>query len=257
MNNMKINPDNVNPLFARIRDRSKLCEWIMSYYFNDNRKNTAWYNPNVSVENVLAYISDPRSGFPLSPADVCDDWAIKKSLKSDFAQIDFESPTKPVKGKKEAIYNTGDVSLKEIGQELHGITAMMALKLETSGTAKMQLMTGRHRDGMDAAMVRISEAHQVVADAYATLLISCNNVNMFLDAIQKAYQITPLEMHDIKTTGELEMIKFLMKQDATEISAYLRGDILKQNNRMKSFQTMLSKHLYPSKKRGRPRKNEN
>ena len=254
---MKINPENVNPLFTRLRDRVKLSEWLMRYYFNDNRKDSAWYSADVNEDNVLAYISDPRSGFPLSPSDVCDDWAIKKSLKGDFAQIDFDAVAKPVKGKKEAIYNTGDVSLKDIGQELHGITAMMALKLETSGTAKMQLMTGKNRDGMEAAMERISEAHRVVGDAYATLLLSCNSVNAFLEAIKKAYQITPLEMQDIKTNRELKMIKFLMDQDATEISEYLRGDILKQNNRMKSFQTMVSKHLYPSKKRGRPKKNAN
>ena len=254
---MKINPENVNPLFTRLRDRVKLSEWLMRYYFNDNRKDSAWYSADVNEDNVLAYISDPRSGFPLSPSDVCDDWAIKKSLKGDFAQIDFDAVAKPVKGKKEAIYNTGDVSLKDIGQELHGITAMMALKLETSGTAKMQLMTGKNRDGMEAAMERISEAHRVVGDAYATLLLSCNSVNAFLEAIKKAYQITPLEMEDIKTNRELKMIKFLMDQDATEISEYLRGDILKQNNRMKSFQTMISKHLYPSKKRGRPKKNAN
>ncbi len=254
---MKINPENVNPLFTRLRDRVKLSEWLMRYYFNDGRKDSAWYSADVNEDNVLAYISDPRSGFPLSPSDVCDDWAIKKSLKGDFAQIDFDASTKPPKGKKEAIYNTGDVSLKDIGQELHGITAMMALKLETSGTAKMQLMTGKNRDGMEAAMERISEAHRVVGDAYATLLLSCNSVNAFLEAIKKAYQITPLEMQDIKTNRELKMIKFLMDQDATEISEYLRGDILKQNNRMKSFQTMVSKHLYPSKKRGRPKKNAN
>lgn len=258
MNSMKINPENVNPLFARLRDRAKLSEWLVSYYFSAEKRDRAWYNPGVNAENVLAYISDPRSSFPLSPADVCDDWAIKKSLKSDFAAIDFDAvATKPVKGKKEAIYNTGDVSLKNIGNELHGITAMMALKLETSGTAKMQLMTGKNRDGMEAAMERISQAHREVADAYATLLLSCNSVNAFLDAIKKAYQITPLEMEDIKTNRELKMIQFLMSQDATDIADYLRGDILKQDNRMKSFQTMISKHLYPSKKRGRPKKNAN
>jgi len=254
---MKINPENVNPLFTRLRDQAKLAEWLMRYYFNDNRKDAAWYNSRVNAGNVLAYISDPRSGFPLSPSDVCDDWAIKKSLKGDFAAIDFDAATKAPKGKKEAIYNTGDVSLKDIGQELHGITAMMALKLETSGTAKMQLMTGRNRDGMDAAMERISVAHKTVSEAYAALLLSCNSVNAFLDAIKKAYQITPLEMQDIKTNRELKMIQFLMKQDAMEIAEYLRGDILKQDNRMKSFQTMVSKHLYPSKKRGRPKKNAN
>lgn len=254
---MKINPENVNPLFTRLRDQAKLAEWLMRYYFNDNRKDAAWYSSRVNAGNVLAYISDPRSGFPLSPSDVCDDWAIKKSLKGDFAAIDFDAVAKAPKGKKEAIYNTGDVSLKDIGQELHGITAMMALKLETSGTAKMQLMTGRNRDGMDAAMERISEAHKTVSEAYAALLLSCNSVNTFLDAIKKAYQITPLEMQDIKTNRELKMIQFLMKQDATEIAEYLRGDILKQDNRMKSFQTMVSKHLYPSKKRGRPKKNAN
>jgi hypothetical protein len=258
MNSMKINPDNVNPLLARLRDRAKLSEWLMRYYFNDNRTDAIWYRSDVNEDNVLAYVSDPRSNFPLSPADICDDWNIKKSLKSDFAAIDFDAvAAKPVKGKKEAIYNTGDVSLKDIGQELHGITAMMALKLETSGTAKMQLMTGKNRDGMEAAMERISQAHREVADAYATLLLSCKSVNTFLDAIKKAYQITPLEMEDIKTNRELKMIQFLMSQDATDIADYLRGDILKQDNRMKSFQTMISKHLYPSKKRGRPKKNAN
>ena len=257
MNSMKINPENVNPLFARLRDRAKLSEWLMRYYFNDNRRDASWFNPHVNADNVLAYVSDPRSGFPLSPSDVCDDWAIKKSLKGDFAQIDFDAVAKPVKGKKEAIYNTGDISLKDIGQELHGITAMMALKLETSGTAKMQLMTGRNRDGMEAAMERISEAHRVVGEAFATLLLSSSSVTAFLEAIKKAYQITPLEMQDIKTNRELKMIKFLMDQDAADIVDYLRGDILKQDNRMKSFQTMVSKHLYPSKKRGRPKKNAN
>lgn len=106
-------------------------------------------------------------------------------------------------------------------------------------------------------MDRISEAHQIVAEAYATLLASCTSVNAFLEAIKKAYQITPLEMEDIKTNRELKMIQYLMSQESIDVIEYLRGDILKHDNRMKSFQTMLSKHLYPSKKRGRPKKNAN
>ena len=255
---MKINPENVSPLFARLRDRAKLSEWLVSYYFNPAKRDRVWFNSGVDANNVLAYISDPRSGFPLSPSDVCDDWNIKKSLKGDFAAIDFDAVgAKPVKGKKEAIYNTGDISLKDIGQELHGITAMMALKLETSGTAKMQLMTGRNRDGMEAAMERINEAHKTVAADFTALLKASGNTSKFFDAIKKAYQITPLEMEDIKTNRELKMITFLMGQDDIDIIDYLRGDILKQDNRMKSFQTMISKHLYPSKKRGRPKKNAN
>jgi len=255
---MKINPENVSPLFARLRDRAKLSEWLVSYYFSPAKRDRVWFNSGVDVNNVLAYISYPRSGFPLSPSDVCDDWNIKKSLKGDFAAIDFDAVgAKPVKGKKEAIYNTGDISLKDIGQELHGITAMMALKLETSGTAKMQLMTGRNRDGMEAAMERINEAHKTVAADFTALLKASGNTSKFLDAIKKAYQITPLEMEDIKTNRELKMITFLMGQDDIDIIDYLRGDILKQDNRMKSFQTMISKHLYPSKKRGRPKKNAN
>ena len=258
MTNMKINPENVSPLFARLRDRAKLSEWLVSYYFSPEKRDRVWFNSGVDANNVLAYISDPRSGFPLSPSDVCDDWNIKKSLKGDFAAIDFDAvAAKPVKGKKEAIYNTGDISLKDIGQELHGITAMMALKLETSGTAKMQLMTGRNRDGMEAAMERINEAHKTVAADFTALLKASGNTSKFLDAIKKAYQITPLEMEDIKTNRELKMITFLMGQDDIDIIDYLRGDILKQDNRMKSFQTMISKHLYPSKKRGRPKKNAN
>jgi len=254
-NRLKINPENINVLFERLRDGQKLSAWLIKYYFNDNRKDTAWYNPTVSVDNVLAYISDLRSGFPLSPHEVCDDWAIKKSLKSDFAQI--EDDPKPVKGKKEAIYNTGDVSLKDIGEELHGITAMMAQKIETSALDKFKLMTGASRDGLDAAMEIIDQAQLTVAAEFVQHLRAANHsVQQFLDIIKKEYQISPFEMTDIKTNSELKMINFLFNQDDEDIVDYLRGDIMRDNNRMKSYQTMVSKHLYPSKKRGRPKKNQ-
>jgi hypothetical protein len=254
MNRLKINPDNVNVLFDRLRDKQKLSEWLVRYYFNENRQDTVWYNPNVNEDNVLAYVSDPRSGFPLSPMEVCDDWTIKKSLKSDFAQIEDEP--KPVKGKKEAIYNTGDVSLKDIGEELHGITAMMAQKIETSAMDKFKIMTGACRDGLEDAMEIIDEAHHTVAQQYVQHLRAANgSVQRFLDIIKKEYQISPMEMEDIKTNPELKMINFLFNQDDNDIADYLRGDIMREHNRMKSFQTMISKHLYPSKKRGRPRKN--
>lgn len=252
-NRLKINPEKVNLLFERLRDKKELSEWLVRYYFSDKRKDTAWYNPDVTVDNVLAYVSDVRSGFPSSPLDVCDDWYIKKSLKSDFDLIDDEP--KPVKVKKEAIYNTGDVSLKEIGDELHGITAMMAQKIETSAWDKFKLMTGASREGLDAAMEVINQAHIDVANQFVQHLRAANNsVQKFLDIIKKTYQISPGEMLDIKTNHELKMINYMFNQSDEDIIDYLRGDIDRDNNRMKSFQTMVSKHLYPSKKRGRPKK---
>lgn len=252
-NRLKINPENVNLLFERLRDKKELSEWLMRYYFSDKRKDTAWYNPDVTVDNVLAYVSDVRSGFPSSPFEVCDDWYIKKSLKGDLDLIDDEP--KPVKVKKEAIYNTGDVSLKEIGDELHGITAMMAQKIETSAWDKFRLMTGATREGLDAAMELINQAHIDVANQFVEHLRAANNsVQNFLEIIKKNYQISPGEMLDIKTNPELKMISYMFNQADEDIIDYLRGDIDRDNNRMKSFQTMVSKHLYPSKKRGRPKK---
>jgi hypothetical protein len=248
----------IHPMLARLNDQAQLSTWLVRYFFSEKKSHNKWWSASVNESNVLLYISQANSNFPLSPKDVCDDWFLKKSLSNtDLTDFDFEvEEPKAKKAKKEAIYNTGVASLKDIGHELHGITAMMALKLETSGTTKLQTLAGTngYYEGLAASMDLIIKAENEVASDYAKLIGQSKTVDSFLTTIKKQYQITPLEMLDISTPGEKDMIAHLLKQDAQSIAQYLKGDILKEQNRMKSYQTMLSRHLYPAKRRGRPKK---
>lgn len=252
-----INSDTeLHPMLARLTDQAQLSTWLVRYFFSERKSHNKWWSAEVNEGNVLAYISQPNSNFPLSPKDVCDDWFLKKTLSNtDLTDFDYEIETdKPKKIKKEAIYNTGVASLKNIGHELHGITAMMALKLERSATDKLQSLAGtaNYQEGLSACTDKIVAGERAIANEYAKLLLSVKTSKAFLLLIKKNYQITGLEMKDIETKGEIDMIDLLLKQDAQSISQYLRGDIMKSHNRMKSYQTMLSRYLYPGKQRGRP-----
>jgi len=251
-----IEPVELHPMFARLTDQAQLSTWLMRYFFSEKKKQNKWWRADINVENVLTYLSQENSNFPLSPKDVCDDWFLKKTLSNtDLTDFDYEiEVSKGKKAKKQAVYNTGVASLKNVGHELHGITAMMALKIETSGTSKLQTLAGttNYYDGLSSCMGRIIRAQDIVAEQYATLLSTIKTVPEFLAAIKKQYQITAFEMLDIATLPETDMIELLMKQDSLSVAQYLKGDIIKDNNRMKSYQTMLSRYLYPNKRRGRP-----
>lgn len=250
----------LHPMFAKLTDQAQLSTWLVRYFFSERKSHNKWWSADVNESNVLAYISRPNSNFPLSPKDVCDDWFLKKSLSNtDLTDFDYEvEVAKPKKAKKTSVYNTGVSSLKNIGHELHGVTAMMALKIETSATNKLQSLAGTssYQEGLSACVDRIIEGENTVASEYARLLSTVKTSKAFLSLIKKNYQITPLEMKDIETQGEIDMIDLLLKQDATSIAQYLKGDIAKDNNRMKSYQTMLSRYMYPGKRRGRPLKDK-
>jgi len=246
----------LHPMFTRLTDQVQLSTWLVKYFFSEKKAHNKWWSADVNVKNVLAYISQQNSNFPLSPKDVCDDWFLKKTLSNtDLTDFDYEiEAPKTTKPKKASVYNTGVTSLKNIGNELHGVTAMMALKIETSATNKLQSLAGttNYYAGLAGCVGRITAAEDVVANEYGKLLSTVSTSAEFLSLIKKLYHITRLEMMDISTPGEIAMIDHLIKQDSLSVEQYLKGDIIKDNNRMKSFQTMLSRYIYPGKRRGRP-----
>ena len=250
--------DNFHPMIARVSDKQQLSAWLVRYFFSEKKKHNTWWSADINEGNVLAYVSRPDSNFPLSPKDICDDWFLKKSLSNtDMTDFDYEiEQPKAKKVKKEAVYNTGLHSLKDIGKQLHGVTAMMAFKIETVATGKLQTLAGTtdYLTGLSSSVDLISEAEDYMSKEYARLLSTVKTKEAFLALIKKNYQITNFEMLDLSSPRELDMLDYLLKQDSTSVAQYLRGDILKNDNRMKSFQTLLSRYLYPGNRRGRPRK---
>lgn len=255
----------VNPIFTGMRpaDRKAMTDWIMRYYFSPKRKGEAWFSPKVNANNVLAFISNPKSNFPLTPREMADDWRIKKSLKGDLAQIDdkdveaFEK-NEPVEGDK---YQTGEKTLKDIGTELGGLTPAMINKLERSGMEKfLKTMGGQNpmnmdEDELDQLLQGVDVARQAASVEFANdLKAAKGNIKNFINTLIKKQILTPTDIK-LMQPRETEMLMFLMSKPADQVAEYLRGDARKADNKVKSFQSAVARKLYPAGKRGRPRKN--
>ncbi|MFA6049920.1 MAG: hypothetical protein WC761_01865 [Candidatus Paceibacterota bacterium] len=257
--------EEVNAIFSSLRpaDRKAMTDWIMRYYFSPKKQGESWFSPKVNAKNVLQYISNPKSGFPLTPREVADDWRIKKSLKGDLKKIedkDIEAFQKnePEEGEK---YNTGEKSLKDIGGELGGLTAAMINKLEQSGMAKfIKTMGGQNpmtmdEEELDAVLANVDKARLETSMEFANdLKAAKGNVKNFLATLAKKQILAPTDLK-LMQPRELEMLVFLMSKPPEQVAEYLRGDARKSDNKIKSFQAAVARKLFPAGKRGRPRKN--
>jgi hypothetical protein len=258
--------EDVNVHLKRVRDKDKFVAWIMRQYFNPEKHGKQiWYNPSVNEDNVLEYISKIKNHFPLSPKEVADLWRLKKSLSSSMNVIDKEleeipdeEEEKPEKG----TYQTGEVSLKDIGQELGGLTPTMINKLAASGMEKIRKLSGgtapwdMESDQWEALLAAIKSARSDTATEYAEALKgSAGNIRGFLQSLAKQQILTPSDLNLIRDE-EVEGLAILYTKPAEQIRNILLQDIEGDNNIFKSFQSAVSKKIFPPGKRGRPKKQE-
>jgi hypothetical protein len=255
----EIDPDEINPIFMRMRpaDRNAMVSWIMRYFFSPKKKDQPWWSSKITPKNVLAYISHPKSGFPLSPREVVDDWSIKKSLKSDISNItdqDIEAFEK-----NEPVNNTGEKTLKDIGDAL-GITGVQARNIEMSALDKLKTLLGgknplsMDEDELDRLFANVEAARRKVSVEFAKALKDAGgDIKAFLKGLVAKNILGPADVK-LLTQQELEMLMFLMDQPESEIALYLRGDAAKADNKIKSFQAAVARALSPVRPRGRPKK---
>lgn len=250
--------------FQNIRDQRSLCAWLMRQYFNPEKdKEKIWYSDTVTESNVLDYISDRQNQFPLTPTEVADMWRNMKSLKSSMAQIsDYEysqipdDEDKQEKGK----YQTGDVSLKEIGEKLGGLTPTMVNKLANSAQEKMNKLLQESLEDIDDENLEqvigtIYQARFDAAEEFVSELHKTADVDTFLKQLMKKQYLTTNEAKTLSQT-ERNALQILMEKDFNTIQAILLQDIEETDNLITTFQAMICKKIFPPGKRGRPRKNQ-
>jgi len=258
-----LDKDDLNPVFTSMRpaDQKAMIQWIMRYFFTPAKKNQPWWSNKITPANVLAFISQPRSGFPLTPREMVDDWKIKKSLKTDLAKIsdaDVESfsaePTGPVN-------NTGEKSLKDIAAELGGLSLPSISQTELAGLEKLKkLLGGKNPMSMDAdelenLLKHVKVARETTSHTFAQdLKAAGGDVKKFFKGLVAKGIMQPVDISLLKPR-EIEMLVFLMDKPEDQIAQYLRGDALKADNKIKTFQAAVARSLSPVRPRGRPRKN--
>lgn len=259
--------EELNPLFDKISksDKDEFKAWIMRQYFDPAKHgDKVWFDDSVTADNVLDYISSAEGSrlFPSSPKNLVGLWKSKQFLQGRLgaAVDDLEGPDPDAEpGEEKAKYQTGDVSLKDIGKELGGVTPTMINKLATSGMGKFAKLTqGVHPEDLDdedleGFLRKIKAARQEAAVEFADRLHAATTVTDFLQSLAKGQILTPTDLKII-APEELEGLEILKGKPKENVALILLQDIEDEDNLFKTFQSLVSKKVFPPGKRGRPKK---
>jgi hypothetical protein len=261
--------EQVSPYLDSIRDKKALSAWLMRQYFNPAKHSKKiWFDPSVTEENVLNHITatERKGVFPLSAKELGELWKLKKSLGSSLGKLSdaelSQGEAKPVKkvDDDKTKYQTGDVTLRSVGQELGGLTPTMINKLSDTGMEKFKKLLGG-KDSEDFAgqtknlMQKITQAREEVSKDFAVALKAAPSVESFLADLVKAQTLTAKELELIEPE-EKEGLDILREREPEAIALILAQDIEDTDNLFKTFQSAVSKKMLPFGKRGRPRKED-
>ena len=259
--------EQVHPLLSRVRGKG-FPAWVMRQYFDPQKHaNEIWYDPSVTEKNVLEKVtqSSKKGIFPNSPKALMDLWKLKGQLASSLGTLEAEEAKLAAQDAKDAEpdkaqYQTGEVSLKDIGKELGGVTPTMINKLGASAMEKFRNIAGGKSiqdldsDELETFLTKIQNARSEAADEFVAELISSKSVFDFMQGLAKRQILTPTDLKIVKKQ-ELDGLKILMRKDPERVKLILLQDIQEDDNLFKSFQASVSKKVFPAGKRGRPRKN--
>lgn len=258
--------EDIDPAFKRVpkSQKKEFVAWVMRQYFDPNKHSKKiWFDPDVTKDNVLEYISSGKGLklFPNSNRNLVSMWKLKLDLGSKLGTIDddFGDDEKEEEEEKKTKYQTGDVSLKDIGKELGGVTPTLVNKLETSAMQKLSKLTGgKHpsdlnAEELEAFLTKVKTARQEGAEEFADLLLASKNIEEFIKALAKKQVLAPTDVKLMKPE-EIEGLEILKSMSKDRIVTILKQDIEESNNLFDSYQSYVSKKVFPPGKRGRPSK---
>ena len=171
---------------------------------------------------------------------------------------------------KQVKYQSGEISLKNIGNKLGKITPTMINRLFNSAHEKVRSLTYHKpikllsQEEDEAIEDLIYSYRDRAAGEYVRLFREENfYIYNFVMKLNKLQYITDSELKLINSEEieNMAYLKFLFldvepnndKCDK-EVKDLLKEDLESENNVFKLYQSMVSRMAFPDKKRGRPRK---
>jgi len=161
-------------------------------------------------------------------------------------------------------YQTGDQTLKKIGNKLGSITPTMVNRLHNSAIDKFKALTYNKplenftfEEDENFTKFIISCREKAANEFISLLKEKQNDLFGFLILLKKKQYIND---GDLKLITENEInklieLKLLLQNNNIEIvKKILFNDIEKNDNHFTVYQNVVSRIAFPNKKRGRPRK---
>jgi len=266
--------EDISPWFKKLGNRkTAFTAWVMRQYFNpEKHSGKVWFDDSVTQDNVLEYVTKMgKAGvFPQSPKSLYELFKLKGSLQKSMGDLEKSGELDAVSDyiddeaeqeEEKATYHTGEVSLRDIGKELGGITPTMVNKLVGTGMDKFRALTqgqgldNINGDALESFLKKIQGARVAAADEFMQKLAASSSIGEFLKGLQKSQILSPTDLR-LVTKSEMDGLRMLKDKDPELAKQMLLQDIQDDNNLFKSYQAMVSKKVFPPKKRGRPRKNK-
>ena len=77
----------ISPYFEESKDKESLRGWLCRAYFAEKHKGEVYYNPSITSENVLEYITSNPKKFPQTPFAIASLWKFLPSLREDLSTM--------------------------------------------------------------------------------------------------------------------------------------------------------------------------
>lgn len=161
-------------------------------------------------------------------------------------------------------YQTGDKTLKNIGNKLGNITPTMVNRISTNASDKIKILTNNKQieffDNLEDKKLFdfIMDCRYKAAEQFVALFVESNlDIYDFL-MILKSKQFLGSGDLLLISENEIENIvrlkEKLLEEKSEEVKQELLCDIEKDDNIFTVYQNMVSRFAFPDKKRGRPKK---
>lgn len=252
----------INPKLSKIKNKKKLCSWLIRQYFDESKHSDAsWYDPNINEQNVLEYVSNASNNFPLTPRKILDMFRCMELFKTDpavFKTPEIKRASAPLKTQskpnKKLQYQKGEVLLSDIGKELGGLSNTMITRLSDSGVQKFRTLTNNTMiSDMDSKQFNKMNEFIVDCRIYAALGYAdalkkskLSNIKDIFANLKSAKLITANDIKQVDDSEKQEILA-LQKLDQGDIVQALLKDISKDNNIFKSYQVAVSRKAFPRK----------
>lgn len=232
-------------------EQGEIASWLMRQYFAEKNKNNFWYNPTVTKETVLHYISKRTNEFPHTLSAVIEQHKLNKSLRSILGTYQYTDDLE-----NEAPINmVGESTLKDIGAVVGNVSPTMVNKLTDKALGKYKRVYDLYHSSLGPKFDKYyNNLIDDLADSFATVFVEEETLE---DALACLVADGIIKTKDLDYIGPIEFKKLdaIFAQSKvilfSELEEIFINDFRSVNRKISIFQYAMSRTINPDEKSGR------
>jgi len=234
-----------------IQEQGEVASWLMRQYFAEKNKNNFWYNPTVTKETVLHYISNRANEFPHTLSAVIEQHKLNKSLQTILSTYQYTDDLE-----SEAPINmVGESTLKDIGAVVGNVSPTMVNKLTDKALGKYKRVYDLYHSSLGPKFDKYyNNLIDDLADSFASVFAEEETLE---DALACLVADGVIKTKDLDYIGPVEFKKLdeIFAQSKvilfSELEEIFINDFKSVDRKISIFQYAMSRTINPDEKSGR------